>query len=105
MSEKPGYIDGKHFTEYSDEVRRLRREGKSDEAVRLLLRLIDATEAESVDTGFGVAPWYYDQLSIEYKKRGQIDESRAVLHRFADQKHSPGRASVKLMEKLQKEIS
>ena len=43
----PGMLRGKHFTEYPDEVRTLRRYGKDDAAEELLLEPVDATEAVS----------------------------------------------------------
>ena len=52
----------KKYCDYPEEVRRLKREGKLDEAETLLLRLIAETEAESKAKGWGVAPWYYHQL-------------------------------------------
>ena len=45
-SEQPGYVDGRHYTEYVKTVKQLKRDGRLDEAVALLLRLVDATEAE-----------------------------------------------------------
>ena len=48
---RPGYYKGRHFTGYVDEVRSLKRAGRLEEAARLLLKLIKATEAESRATG------------------------------------------------------
>ena len=39
------YIDGRHYTAYGDKVAQLTREGRYDEAERLLLRICDAIES------------------------------------------------------------
>ena len=41
-----------------NEVKRLRRAGRDEDAERLLLDLVEATEAEAAAEGFGVAPCY-----------------------------------------------
>ncbi len=83
-----GYVAGKHFTEYVDTVKALKREGELDEAERLLLRLVEATEAENRVEGYGVAPWYYEQLAIIYRKREDYGKEIAILERYVQQQNS-----------------
>lgn len=98
----PGFVRGKHFTEYVEKVKELRRSDEEAEAEKLLLELIDATEAEARANDWGVAPWYYEQLAISYRKRGDIQSEIAVLDRFARQRHSPGGKPPQLLERLAK---
>ena len=98
----PGTIGGRHYTAYVDEVRGLRREGNDAEAERLLLDLVDAVEAEAGAEGWGVAPWYYEQLAIIYRKRKDHAAEVAILERFAPQKHAPGASPPKLLARLEK---
>lgn len=98
----PGFVDGRHFTDYVDEVRRLRREGQEEEAERLLLRPVDAVEAEAAAEGWGVAPGYYEQLAIIYRKRKDFHSEVRILERFARQRHAPGASPSKLLEPLEK---
>ena len=53
--DESGFIDGKHFTEYVEEVQQLKRDGELNQAEKLLLRLVDATEAENSINHWGVA--------------------------------------------------
>lgn len=99
---RPGYYNGKHFTEYVDVVKQLKRENKLDLAEKLLLALVDATESESEKDGFGVAPWYYEQLAIVYRKCKKVDDEISILERFAKQKHAPGATPPQLLERLEK---
>lgn len=67
-----GSVDGKYYTEYVDLVRELKREKKHQEAIDLLLKLIDAVEREAkLDKSYGgdgfCAPGYYKQLAIMLK--------------------------------------
>lgn len=98
--ERPGYYKGRHFTEYVDEVRSLKRAGRLEEGARLLLNLIKATEAESRATGDGVAPWYYEHLAIVYRKQKDPANEKRLLLRFAEQVHAPGAKPEKLLKRL-----
>jgi hypothetical protein len=40
----PGYVDGRHYVTYVNDVKELKKLGKIDEAERLLLRLVVAME-------------------------------------------------------------
>ena len=100
----PGYVDGKHFTTYIEQVKHLKREERHDEAIALLLNLIAATEAESRESGgpSGVAPWYYEQLAIIYRKVKRHSDEVAVLERYEGQTKAPGVGPQRLAERLTK---
>lgn len=100
-SDAPGEVDGRHFTTYVDRVKELRR-NDDPAAEPLLLRLVDATEAESKTDGLGVAPWYYGQLALIYRKRKDTNAEIGILERFAAQEHAPGASPPKLLERLEK---
>ncbi len=95
-----GFVDGKHYTAYVDEVRRLKRSGNLEAAERLLLRLVDATEEESRAEHWGVAPWYYEQLAILYAKKKDFPAAVAILERCERQTKAPGVGSSKLADRL-----
>lgn len=100
MTGRAGYIDGKHFTTYCDKAFQLKKEKKYDSAIDLLLKIIDATEAESKADGCGVAPGYYEQLAIIYRKLKLIAEEKKILVRYSKQKHAPGCKPLVLYERL-----
>ena len=97
-----GFVDGKHFTEHVDTVKRLKRDGRLDEAEELLLRLVAATEKEAGVDGHGVAPWYYEQVAIVRAKRGDVEGELEILQRYARQQHAPGAKPEKLLLRLRK---
>lgn len=99
---KLGFYNGKHYTEYVETIKILKREGENDAAEKLLLNLIDAIELEATSEGFGVAPWYYEQLAIIYRKQKDYLKEIEILERFAKQKHSPGASTPKLLDRLEK---
>ena len=98
--EKPGFVGGRHYTTYVDEVRRLKRLGNLDQAEALLLRLIEATEAEARANRWGVAPWYYEQLAIIYAKRKLPQAEVSILERYERQQKAPGVGPSKLATRL-----
>ena len=95
-----GLYKGRHYTEYPDQVRSLKRAGRLEEAERLLLGLIGAVEAESRAERLGVAPWYYEQLAIVYRKQKNHVREQEILERFARQRHAPGVKPAKLLQRL-----
>lgn len=100
----PGAVRGRHYTEYAETVKELRRMGDVEAAEHLLLELVDATEAEAraQGAGWGVAPWYYEQLAILYRKQGSPEKEVAILERYAAQQHAPGVKPPQLIERLEK---
>jgi hypothetical protein len=82
-----GWIRGRYYADYVDDVRSLRRQGRETEAEAqaLLLDLVDATEAESRLEKWSVAPWYYEQLAIVYRKCGNAEAEISILERYARQ--------------------
>ncbi|MHB8104233.1 MAG: hypothetical protein ACYDG5_01650 [Dehalococcoidales bacterium] len=81
-----GYYKGRHFTSYVGDVDNFKKEGKLEKAEKLLLELVKATEQENSVENFGVAPWYYEQLAIIYRKQKNHEKEVSILERFAKQK-------------------
>ena len=103
-NKKPGSIDGVHYTDYVEKVKQLKREKKHNEAVKLLLQLVGATENESkfAGKGWGVAPWYYEQLAIIYRKEKCYQKEIDILTRYHKQTKALGVKPGKLAERLKK---
>ena len=99
---KPGYYDGRHFTTYVRDFESLKKSGKFIELENLLLELVRATEAESAVNNMGVAPAYYSELALLYRKQKEYSKEISILERFAKQKHARGVMPAKLLERLGK---
>lgn len=118
-----GVLDGgDHYTENVERILELKRDGKNQEAIEVLTRCVDATEAESrkanstsvVDDKYswlsegrsgkdwGVAPWYYEQLAILYRKEKQYSKEVEILERYEKQEKAPGVGPQKLAARLVK---
>lgn len=97
-------VIGKHFTDYVDRVKQLMQDNDNSEAIELLLRLVNETESEAkkAGKGHGVAPWYYEQLAVIYRKEKRYQDEVEILERFEKQPKSPGAAPKKLAERLEK---
>lgn len=81
---KAGYIDGKHYTEYVDEIKELKRQNKLQEAADILLKIIEALKAEAKAEGphWFLAPWYFEQLAIIYRKQKLIESEKYILEQY-----------------------
>jgi len=101
-TQKPGYYMGRHFTTYVPDVKGLKKQGKLDEAEKLLIQLVGATEAENRASGYqyGVAPWYYEELAKIYRKQKDYATEVTILERYFKQKRAPNKP--KLLERLEK---
>jgi len=95
---------GEHYTDYVERVKQLKFEERFEEAIPLLIKLIEETEKEAKDQGegWGVAPWYYEQLAIIFRKLKQCEKEVEVLERYARQPKAPGSGPKKLAERLVK---
>lgn len=85
-----------------DEVTAAKREGRLDDATKLLIEEIQCQEAESQRSGTGVAPWYYEQLAIVYRKMGRHEDELAILERYDRQMKAPGASPAMLKARLEK---
>jgi hypothetical protein len=98
----PGYYNGRHYTTYVREVEEFKRNEKNQELEALLLELVQATEDADEENKWGVAPYYYGELAILYRKQKEYPKEVAILERFAKQKHAPGVMPARLLERLEK---
>ena len=78
----PGYYNGRHFTTFVADVEALKKDNRFDDAEKLLLELVAATEAEDEIAKMGVAPWYYEQLAVVYRKQKDPAKEVAILERY-----------------------
>lgn len=106
MSEirQAGTVDGNHYTGSVEKVKQLKREGKHQQAIAILLQAVEATEAESefAGKGWGVAPWYYEQLAVIYRKEKQYQQEVEILERYSAQAIAPRTKLEKLAQRLVK---
>lgn len=98
----PGLVDGRHYTTYVDAVLDLKRRAALEAAEQLLLRLVAATEAEARAEHLGVAPWYYEQLAIIYRKQRAHAKELGILERYEQQAKAPGAGPGQLAARLAK---
>lgn len=97
---RAGFYRGKHYSAWADTVKQLKREKRLPEAEELLWHLVAATENDARANGWGVAPWYYEQLAILARQRSDFATEVSVLERYAAAPKAPGATPPKLAERL-----
>lgn len=103
-TKRHGMVENQHYTSCVDQVKELKRNGDHDSAIELLLKAVSATEKESREMGedWGVAPWYYEQLAIIYRKEKRYGDEVGILKRYLSQSLAPGSGAEKLAARLVK---
>lgn len=97
-----GVVHDRHFTEWVETVKQLKREDRLDEAIQLLRQCADATEDEAEVTGLAPAPWYFEQLAICFRKQRDFDAEVAILERFVMAPLAQPNIPDKLIDRLAK---
>jgi hypothetical protein len=92
-----GLYQGRHYTEYVDDIRDLKKADPA-RAEELLLALIDVVEAEAKVRRWKPAPAYYKHLAILLRRRKEYAGEVAILERH--ERWYPGGG--RFAERLQK---
>jgi hypothetical protein len=87
QKKRAGSVDGKHYLQYVEQVKQLKREGCTQEVLDLLFKLADAAEREAaLDKTYGghglVPPWYCENIAIIYRKEKRYADEVAILERL-----------------------
>ncbi|MDP1563581.1 MAG: hypothetical protein Q8M16_19555 [Pirellulaceae bacterium] len=95
-------VAGGHYSDYVASVKQLKSENQNEKAIKLLLRLVAKIEKEAQlkGDGWGVAPWYYEQLAIIYRKEKQYENEVKILERYECQPKGagPDKLSLRLLK-------
>jgi hypothetical protein len=94
-------VRGKDFVEWVEPIAQLRREGREDEALELLMECIEAAERDSRGRGWVPPSWYTEQAAIILRKRGDRAGEVSLLEGFIAA-CPPGQEHVVLKERLVK---
>ncbi len=96
-----GMVRGKHYTDWVETVKDMKRLGHNEQVLPLLAELCSAAEAESEATGTALAPWYFEQSAIVRRKLKDYVSEVAILERYqASPNAEPGHFDERL-EKAQ----
>ncbi len=96
-----GFVDGRHYTDWVEPVKEMKRAKRYAEVLRLLYRLCEAAEAEATEAHETLAPWYFEQVAIEERRAGRVTLEVAILQRYAS---SPFAILGKFDDRLQKAL-
>jgi tetratricopeptide (TPR) repeat protein len=100
---RTGDLQGRHYTTFVEAVKALKRENKLQEAEELLLNLIEAVEEEAAkEKEWTLAPWYYEQLGVVYRKQKRYEDEVKILRRFLAHPGGKSQSVKSRLEKAQK---
>lgn len=97
-----GLVRGRHYTEWIEEVKQLKRDKNHHAVIELCSEAVGAIEAEYRSNQLSVAPWWYEQVAMAARRSGQPDAERAAMQRYLDH---PGRKNPEYVEKFDRFIA
>jgi DNA polymerase-3 subunit epsilon len=105
LSAAGGTPEAKRISALVESIKRAKREDRLADAENELLQELDRQEAQAEANNRGVAPWYYEQLSIIYAKEKRYADEIAVLRRYDRQPKAPGAMPMQMRDRLEKALS
>jgi hypothetical protein len=83
-------LRGRHYTEYVEQVKELKRAGNLVDALALLEQLMAAANKDRL----AMPPWYAEQAAVLHRKLGDRAAEVAVLRRYVAHPCASGDSSV-----------
>jgi tetratricopeptide (TPR) repeat protein len=80
----------------------LKRAGRYNEAISILLQKIEVEERDNQINHWGVAPAWYHQLAIIYRKQKEYENEVKILERYMALDKAPGVMKDKIAKRLEK---
>ncbi len=81
------------------QIKKLKEEGRYIEAGKLLMHCIDVSEKVTAGA-FGIAPWYYEQLSEIFRIQKEYAKEVAILEKYLRNDKSPSKSRSALYRQL-----
>lgn len=101
-----GQVRGRHYVDWVPTLNELRSAGRDDEALELLLDIIDAAERAAVVSGREPAPGYTERTAVIYRRRGDFASEVAIIERWQaacpPERRGPGATQGRLADRLVK---
>jgi len=80
----------------------LKRAGRYSEAISILKQEVERTERDNKINHWGVAPAWYHELAIIYRKQKDYGNEVKILERYMAQEKAPGVMKIKIAKRLEK---
>ena len=87
-------VRGRHYTEYVEQAKELKRQGNLVDVLGLLEELIAAAAAEANRDRLAMPPWYAEQAAVVHRKLGDRASELAVLRRYVSHPYASRDSSV-----------
>jgi hypothetical protein len=87
---------------FGRELADLRRQGRIDEAIEMLLVLVDTVEEKARAQARPVPHWYYEQLANLYHRRRRPKDELKILRRYASKPRIDGKPARRLLQRLER---
>lgn len=83
-AERASQVRGRHYIQWVPTLDELREKGDDEQALPLLLEIIDAAERAARIQGLEPPPSYTERAAVIYRRRGDREAEIALLQRYLD---------------------
>lgn len=106
QQEEAGQVRGRYYVDWVPTLNELRSAGQDDEALALLLEVIDAAERAAAVSGREPSPGYTERAAVIYRRREDFAAEVAVIERWQaacpPERRGPGATQGRLAHRLAK---
>lgn len=104
--DKASQVRGRHYVDWVSTLNELRSQDGDDEALGLLLEIIDAAERAAAVSGREPAPGYTERAAVIYRGRADYAAEVAIIERWEaacpPELRGPGATQGRLAKRLMK---
>ena len=84
LAERASQVRGRHYIQWVSTLDDLREQGDDEQALPLLLEIIEAAERAAQIQGLEPPPGYTERAAVIYRRQGNLEAEVAILRRYLD---------------------
>jgi hypothetical protein len=84
LADQASQVRGRHYIQWVPLLDELREQGDDEQALPLLLEIIDAAERAAQIQNLEPPPGYTERAAVIYRRQGNLAAEVAVLRRYLD---------------------
>jgi hypothetical protein len=84
LAERASQVRGRHYIQWVSTLDELREQGDDEQALPLLLEIIEAAERAAQIQSLEPPPGYTERAAVIYRRQGNLEAEVAILRRYLD---------------------
>ena len=84
LAERASQVRGRHYIQWVSALDELREQGDDEQALPLLLEIIEAAERAAQIQNLEPPPGYTERVAVIYRRQGKLEAEIGILRRYLD---------------------